>query len=442
MQSEIQSVKALLRDASAIIENHEEIATREGTLFNIFRILGRFSDEEKGHSAFIATLLNPNGSHKRGGSFFELFLSQLEISASNSQLKQVIVDCKRCVKDKWKCYVEKSVYSGRIDILLVSQKHSIAIENKIHANDQDKQLVRYNEYLVNDSNLTGRKNLLVYLTLHGTDASKFSKVSEENIELRKNIDYLLLSYKDISAWLSKCTESAVISNALHIKENIDQYNRCIKSLRKERASTVNADLSRLLLKDNNILVLAKLNAAFKDAKVAALSNFFSQLIERLQGIKSINKFCYDISGQSYKIKSFDFNKYCIDDDIFKSANLYYSKEKLRSFGVKGQIYKNGELLANLEVRVNKFIYYGFWDGAGSNTLNQGTLELFCKKVKTESNKDGRVYINTDLNYRDFNGECAAIVSNSELILYIEQLIDELSDKFRSFCLADAETLTQ
>ncbi|MFP3040578.1 PD-(D/E)XK nuclease family protein [Treponema primitia] len=125
----------LIKQIYGICKLHEEIARISGENFNIFEILNLSTDELK-HSKFIATLLDPKGAHGQGEIFLKCFLNLIDKDVpSDDDLKKIEVD------------KEFSIESGRIDILLHSDKFEIINENKIYANDQPKQLSRYNDYL-------------------------------------------------------------------------------------------------------------------------------------------------------------------------------------------------------------------------------------------------------------------------------------------------------
>src|SRR5690606_36233623 len=96
---------------------------------------------------------------------------------------------------------EKAFSFGRLDILIQnSRNQAILLENKIYADDQDKQLERYFEYgKVN----FGNEFKLLYLTLQGNE----SETTDKTI-----VDYIQVSYSElIIEWLDKCIEIAVRS---------------------------------------------------------------------------------------------------------------------------------------------------------------------------------------------------------------------------------------
>lgn len=61
---------------------------RNGDYFNVFNTLGLWSDEVRLHSAFLAELLNPNGSHGLKNALLKEFLAAIGLN------KDYISNCK------------------------------------------------------------------------------------------------------------------------------------------------------------------------------------------------------------------------------------------------------------------------------------------------------------------------------------------------------------
>lgn len=86
-----------------------------------------------------------------------------------NSLNELNLNSSRCIKDKWLGKIDnENETGGSIDLLITDGNTSFLIENKIWAEDQDKQLVRYgNAY---------SKAPIFYLTLFDSnevsDASK------------------------------------------------------------------------------------------------------------------------------------------------------------------------------------------------------------------------------------------------------------------------------
>ena len=217
----MENLQRLLDEVRLILKKAEvkkKEADRRGENFNIFNVLGLTSDETRTHSAFIAELLDPNGSHGLGDQFLRSFVDTVDCLRSwNFDTKSAKVHKELSIGGK----NEDCSEGGRIDIAVESNGKAIIIENKIYAGDQEKQLVRYYNY--------GTKNCsngfrLLYLTLNGDDASKYSRE-----KLVVNEDYYTVAYNhEISDWLQRCIEFS----ARHplVRETLIQYQNLINQL--------------------------------------------------------------------------------------------------------------------------------------------------------------------------------------------------------------------
>ena len=73
---DILELEKLLIQVSAISKKYENAAKLTGENFNIFDVLKLSTSEVRTHSAFLAELLNPEGSHGQGDIFLRLFTYQ------------------------------------------------------------------------------------------------------------------------------------------------------------------------------------------------------------------------------------------------------------------------------------------------------------------------------------------------------------------------------
>ena len=157
-----ENVEILLSQVSSLhneTKRREESIREQGDLFNIFNIVGLRTEEVRLHSAFIAELLNPQGSHGASSLFLQAFLEQIGLNRGYLDYKK----CSTNIVERIIGPVTKTE-GGRIDIIIEDGKHAIIIENKIYATDQPNQLLRYHNY--------GKKMFpngfcLLYLTLDG-----------------------------------------------------------------------------------------------------------------------------------------------------------------------------------------------------------------------------------------------------------------------------------
>lgn len=193
----------------------EESRSR-GEQFNMFHVCG-VNHYEVTHSAILAELLDPGGSHGQKEAFLRSFLNVL----GASRMTSMDFDTATAVVQ-----TEYAVGEGRIDILITNQyRQALIIENKIYAGDQTEQLKRYDSFA---ERTYGKGNyVILYLTLFGGDASEQSS---------GGVDYVNVSYsKDILEWMNQCIVYSV--SMPMIRETLIQYRNHIKELTNQNMET-------------------------------------------------------------------------------------------------------------------------------------------------------------------------------------------------------------
>ena len=156
----MKELKNLLQQVATITQKNNELLDATGGRFNMFRICG-VNHYENTHSAIIAELLNPKGSHSLKSAFLEAFLNLIDKDSIPTTFNPSTATA----------YTEYTTDNGRIDILIEDdQKNALIIENKIYAPDQREQLKRYNQYAQKQY----RAYKIYYLTLLGDKASEQS----------------------------------------------------------------------------------------------------------------------------------------------------------------------------------------------------------------------------------------------------------------------------
>ncbi|RYE14736.1 MAG: hypothetical protein EOP45_19240 [Sphingobacteriaceae bacterium] len=211
---ETYQFKSLLDQVSALSKRYKHISELTGENFNIFRILKLESAEVKTHSAFIAELLSPQGSHGQKDMFLNLFIKSFCFKGNELNAKNCLVEVEKHVGYK----NMEGTEGGRIDIIITDQKSKsqIIIENKIYARDQHNQLLRYNHYSPDAD--------IIYLTLN----DKKPGVSSTQI-LIENEHFKCFSYKaDILNWLEACRKEVAVYPI--VRESLTQYINLIKYL--------------------------------------------------------------------------------------------------------------------------------------------------------------------------------------------------------------------
>ncbi|MEG9329062.1 PD-(D/E)XK nuclease family protein [Salinimicrobium catena] len=220
----LTSLNHLLQNTKRIVDHHEKITDAKGEHFNLFSVLDIETRENKTHSAFLSELLDPNGTHRQGSAFLDLFLKVVnkELSEAQQSEKSLIENfSSQSTTITPECHIgsicHKTKKGGRIDILLQKGTHTLCIENKIHAQDQKTQIQRYCNY-------NNTKNTVFYLTLKGEDPHKNSKG-----ELESGEHFFNISYRDhIVQWLELCLKE--VPNLTSVREAINQYILLIKKL--------------------------------------------------------------------------------------------------------------------------------------------------------------------------------------------------------------------
>lgn len=320
-------LESILDQVRVLKAKYDERAEVTGENFNVFSILDRESDEVKTHSAIIAELLNPRGSHSQGTLFLKLFLNQLLKREKLEQIK------KENEFDKFKAEVEttrEGKVPGRIDILIESDGIKsgdvcIVIENKIYAEDQPRQLGRYYEYALD----TGKEHSIIYLTLGGDEPKKFTLYGSEpdkmsccgmlpedtvvcprthlpptppNCRMLPKDIVVCLSYsKDIIEWVDACIKE--VARIPQIRETLHQYQILLKKLTSQPINWRHAmALKDILLKDENYNLIPDLEAAISEAKDAFQCDFWTKLEKRLKAQKDLNiedeNLIYEVDGRA------------------------------------------------------------------------------------------------------------------------------------------------
>ena len=371
----------------ALGQEQQEERNRKGENYNLFSILNIERYELK-HSALIANLLDPKGSHGCGDAFLRAFF---EIA-----LKERAYPFEGCtLPDSDTEYYTGPIAGdtgGRIDILVKSSRYGLIIENKIYAGDQDKQLTRYDNYGKKTFGADGYR--LVYLTLYGYDASKESTATKSAEE----VGYLRLSYaEDILRWLEQCVRLA--DNKPLVRESLNQYIRTIKQLTYQ-------DMNQ-----ENIQTIIDLAVDHPEV-VATLSSKRDAIAE---GIRE--KYIFD------KLKEYADQKGWLYDDSESSYNEEEPKIRFRKEGWDGSII----ISADSE---DKKSNYGWWMNLwiGIDSKVTGAKKLACLEKQSPEYPMGWEYLTTPNWYSAENFPAMKTSVAQEIINKLNEIIEELGVK--------------
>ena len=367
----------------------QEERHRKGENYNLFSILNIERYELK-HSALIANLLDPKGSHGCDDAFLRAFF---EIALKGTAYPFESSTPPHSYTEYYTGPIAGDT-GGRIDILVESKSshYGLIIENKIYAGDQDKQLTRYDNYGKETFGAGGY--LLVYLTLYGYDASKESTATKSAEE----VGYLRLSYaEDILRWLEQCVRLA--DNKPLVRESLNQYIRTIKQLTYQ-------DMNQ-----ENIQTIIDLAVDHPEV-VATLSSKRDAIA---QGIRK--KYIFD------KLKEYADQKGWLYDDSESSYNEEEPKIRFRKEGWDGSII----ISADSE---DKKSNYGWWINLwiGIDSKVTGAKKLACLEKQSPEYPMGWEYLTTPNWYSAENFPAMKTSVAEEIISKLNEIIEELGVK--------------
>ena len=245
-------------------EQYEKRAAITGEDFNVFEILG-VERREVRHSAFLANLLNPKGSHRQGAVFLEHFLNlepRLADSSDYGKLYdfQVITEAATNAND------------GRIDISLKNEDYAcIIIENKIDAEDGDGQLNKY-YWDARKEGFKPEQIKLIYLTPCGEPPKEKSLAGQKPLDPDSVI---CISYKNhVVEWLEDCLKEVV--RVAPVRETLFQYQM---QVRKLTGQPINKELTMeirdILIREYDLIT--ELENSIHKTKKQIQDNFWEKL---------------------------------------------------------------------------------------------------------------------------------------------------------------------
>jgi hypothetical protein len=197
--SEFEKIEKLLRVVESKIEAHNEFKKEyDRQLAFDFSLFNFFNVGENKVSQILAYFLDEKKNHGQGNAFLNEFVNMFcnqEIDTSDSD----IVCEKATTKNR------------RIDIYIGLPSTTIAIENKIWADDQPNQLKDYSTFL---EKKTKGNFLLFYLTPYGSEPSEKSIDEALKQKLVESEKLKIISYKHdiielINRWLVICEADSV-----------------------------------------------------------------------------------------------------------------------------------------------------------------------------------------------------------------------------------------
>ena len=250
---------------------------------NLLSLLFSEHDEVRLHTPVIGWLLDPNGDHGLGLEPLSRFLQQLGVALpANVAPGSVKVWRER--------YFPKY---GRVDLLIEYPGVAFVIENKLLAADQDAQLWRYQQILVEE--IGADSGGLFYLTIDGSEPSDGSRRAPEGA-LGDQLPpaYQCISYRaEILEWLGGLV-SEVSDGKPRIQHSLEQYLEIVMEvtgMHSRRDAMEELDQSGLMehIQQNpeDAAVLARLTRSVRFLHARLLEDLINAVQERLKSELSL-----------------------------------------------------------------------------------------------------------------------------------------------------------
>lgn len=343
---EVCKIRSLLCQVQKAYKNmivKESSFIKEGNRFNVFNVIGLWSEEVRLHSAMIRELLDPSGSHGCSDRFLRLFFTKVyDINIPEKEsLSKAIVDSEYYISQ----ISEDGNEGGRIDILVSVPKElnrkSLIIENKIYASDQKNQLLRYYNF--------GKKEfedrfILTYLTLDGKEPLNAS-IGDGN-----NIEPICISYSNhIMTWLHSCAQVAF--DKPKVRETIIQYIDLLQQITEYSMKEMDYIVKEVAFSEDNLisglLICSRRIEIIQSALMGPISEILKEVAEKAGsdlhlGVQYIPYNSYDKRGGKidwnfkFLISTSDGKRQVCLKYIFNSwdlTDLYYGIDNDETAGV-------------------------------------------------------------------------------------------------------------
>ena len=209
-------LSALLATVSVIAKKNEDFQRRTGSAFNVFSVCGINHYETK-HSEILAALLDPSGAHGLGAEFLRSFIENV------AHEPDCAITLSATVRTEVSVNADDSASASndsRIDILIEDpeSKLCVAVESKIFAAEQPKQLERYRSWLSRER--VGFSRVLLFLTPDGREPETDSENPRDDVRLQ------CASWRyDVVPWLHACARLAF--DRPFVRESLLQYANLI-----------------------------------------------------------------------------------------------------------------------------------------------------------------------------------------------------------------------
>ena len=285
--------------------------------YNIFTLFHGFSDEVNLHSNFIASLLDPNGDHYKGGLFLKLFLETCGIDDFGIDTSRATV---------FKEFKHRDIY-------ISDGKKHIILENKVYAKDQPTQIARYIKAIQNkgaeERDVEDEDICVLYLHPDGKlpDNQSFGDYHAKLLGENPSIEFKVISYgKEILEWIDKCKNE--VSNLTDLNVFLSQYKDVIEMIydRYKRIDEMETAKFVEIFKENYTAV-SEIANNYQEMRKKIIDEFFENVKENLEKDEAI-KGTYSIELNSVAYRPIVIKNIKTQDEKWK--NFYFTVEFQKS----------------------------------------------------------------------------------------------------------------
>ena len=300
--------------------------------FNIFHILGVAHYEVSTHSSFLRELLDSNGTHGQGNLFFIEFLSML--AAKGVIPRDDIKSYSTKTFDDYVCEAERSVDTGRVDIIVEQlagdAPFCIIIENKVWAEDQEKQIERYWQELVGKKNIPINRKKILYLSPDGHLPSEWSIDKTTRYELEnKGILHCISYKKDIRQWLENVLPKVESDK---VKHSLIQYIDALLKLTGGFMPDIEKNIYDFLAHPDNWQFANEISEKVNSAREQLISEFLSEIKSIIENKMNNSDLMIEIEGWNISISHQAWNELFIKLENLSNKpyiGVWYNAEALK-----------------------------------------------------------------------------------------------------------------
>ena len=306
-----KKLEVLLNQSKVLVNKALKSKYESGEDFNVFSILGMETNETKTHSAMLVALLDPKGKHYYKDTFLKLFLDEIQyIDYKDEDLMLTHIKAEHYLGKISDDYTS----GGFIDILITFPSgKAIAIENKINAGDQPKQMYRYSLY-------KGGQCDLFYLNKTGDPPT------EKSLHTLTDRDYKIISYRiHILNWLEQCL--LIVKSGTIIENAIKQYQILIKHLTNSMDKNLENELNNLII--NNLEEAKYIHSHYQKAVDGTKESFRNAVFKKLKA-KLSEEDVFLGNNTSYK-----YSQIWINSDVLDKRGTLIGIESFSGDGHNG-----------------------------------------------------------------------------------------------------------